>query len=132
LTRVFGFASHDKSYWGEYEEPILPFCFTIATVSCLSLSHELINYVNTIAKCRHLKKITCKGTLQQMFIYLSPHLLLGFCLGWCSNFVGSEYGQIQSGQLLQNMVSNRTQHPPPPPSNTLYLNTRTGGGGGES
>ena len=27
-----------------------------------------------------------------------------FCLGWCSNFVGSESGQKQSVKLLQNMV----------------------------
>jgi hypothetical protein len=30
--------------------------------------------------------------------------LLGFCLGWCSNFVGSESVQKQSVKLLQNMV----------------------------
>jgi hypothetical protein len=34
-----------------------------------------------------------------------------FCLGWCSNFVGSESGQKQSVKLLQNMVYNTTQHP---------------------
>jgi hypothetical protein len=38
-----------------------------------------------------------------------------FCLGWCSNFVGSDSGQKQSVQLLQNMVYNTTQHPPTPP-----------------
>jgi hypothetical protein len=37
-----------------------------------------------------------------------------FCLGWCSNFVGSESGQKQSVKLLQNMVYNTTQHPPTP------------------
>jgi hypothetical protein len=54
-------------------------------------------------------------------VYLSePPPLLGFCLGWSSNFVGSVSGQIQSVELLQNMVSNRAQHPPPPPpSHTL-------------
>jgi hypothetical protein len=36
-----------------------------------------------------------------------------FCLGWSSNFVGSESDQIQSVKLLQNMLSNRTQHPSP-------------------
>jgi hypothetical protein len=29
-------------------------------------------------------------------------------LGWCSNFLGSEYGQKQIVKLLQNMVSNTT------------------------
>jgi hypothetical protein len=33
-----------------------------------------------------------------------------FLFGWSSNFVGSESGQIQSGKLLQNMVSDMTQH----------------------
>ncbi len=30
--------------------------------------HWLINYIDTKAKCRHLKKLTCKGTLWQVFI----------------------------------------------------------------
>ncbi len=33
------------------------------------------------AKCRHLKKLTCKGTLRQVFICLRHSPLLGFCLG---------------------------------------------------
>ncbi len=32
--------------------------------------HGLINYIDTKAKCRHLKKLTCKGTLRAG-IYLS-------------------------------------------------------------
>ncbi len=45
-----------------------------------------------------------------MFICLRPPplLVLGFCLEWSSNFIGSESGQTQSVRLLQNMVSNRT------------------------
>jgi hypothetical protein len=31
-------------------------------------SHGLINYVDITAKFRHLKKLTCKGTLRQVFI----------------------------------------------------------------
>jgi hypothetical protein len=42
------------------------------------------------AKCRHLEKLTYKGTLRQMFICLRPPPLLRFCLGWSRNFVGSE------------------------------------------
>ncbi len=30
--------------------------------------HGLINYIDTKAKCRHLKKWTCQGTLRQVFI----------------------------------------------------------------
>jgi hypothetical protein len=37
------------------------------------------------------KKFTYKGTLRQVFICLRPPPLLGFCLGWSSNFAGSEY-----------------------------------------
>jgi hypothetical protein len=37
-----------------------------------SLRHKytrgLINYIDTKEKCRHLKKLTCKGTLRQVFI----------------------------------------------------------------
>jgi hypothetical protein len=40
-----------------------------------------------------------------VFICLRPPPILGFCLGWSSNFVGSESGQKQSVKLLQNMVS---------------------------
>ncbi len=52
--------------------------------------------------------------------------------------VGFESCQIQNVKLLQNMVSNRTQHPPPPASHTLSVYTVQGtghregeGGGGE-
>ncbi len=31
-------------------------------------THGLINYIETKAKCRHLKEWTCKGILQQVFI----------------------------------------------------------------
>jgi hypothetical protein len=33
-----------------------------------SFKHGLINNVDTKAKCRHLKKLTCKGALRQVFI----------------------------------------------------------------
>ncbi len=83
----------------------------------VTYSHRKIKLVEGNAKCLHpikLKKLTCKGTLRQLFICLRPPPLLGYCLGWSINFVGSESGQIQSVKLLKNMVSNRTQHPPPP------------------
>jgi hypothetical protein len=56
-------------------------------------------------------------------VYLRSLPLLGFCLGWSSNFVGSESGQIRNVKLLLNMVSNRTQHPLSPPSHTLSVYT---------
>jgi hypothetical protein len=82
--------------------------------------------------------IYCKtnSPLRQLFICLRPSPLLGFCLGWSSNFVGPESGQKQSVKLLQNKASNRTQHPPPPPSHTLsvycilYFDIGKGGKGG--
>ncbi len=54
-----------------------------------------------------------------------------FCLGWCSNFVGSESGQKQSVKLLQNMVYNTTQNPPPPsqPLSVYTVRLLWGGGG---
>ncbi len=79
-------------------------------------THGLINYTDTKAKCRHLKILIFKGTLLQIFICARPSLLTVFCLRWSSNFVGSEYGQIRSVKLLQNMVSNTTQHPHPLPA----------------
>jgi hypothetical protein len=61
-----------------------------------------------------------------------------FCLGWGSNFVGSESGQKPSVKLLQNMVYNPTQHPPSPPpphpqphTVLYYVYFGKGGGGGE-
>jgi hypothetical protein len=83
------------------------------------------------AKCRYQKQyLTCKGTFEQLFIHLRPPSILGFCLGWSSNFVGSESGQKQSVKLLQNMVSNTIQHPgtPSQPHAVLWL---WEGGGGE-
>jgi hypothetical protein len=36
--------------------------------SPLSPNHGLTNYIETNAKCRHLKKLSCKGILRQVFI----------------------------------------------------------------
>ena len=58
-------------------------------------------------------------------VYLSEAIaFLGFCLGWCSNFVGSKSGQKQSVKLLQDMVYSSIQHPPTPPptaAHCLYI-----------
>jgi hypothetical protein len=90
-------------------------------------NHWLVTYIDIKAKCRH-KKLARKGTLRQVLICLRPPPLLGFCLGWFSNFLGSESGQILSVKLLQNMVSNRTPYPRPLP-NTVHLFTQWRGGG---
>ncbi len=44
----------------------------------MDLLMDLINYIETKAKCRHLKKLTCKRTLRQVFVCLRPTPLLGF------------------------------------------------------
>ncbi len=61
------------------------------------------------------KKFSWKGTLRQVFICLNPPPVLGFCLGWSSNFVGSQSGQIQSVKIPQNMSPTGFNTPPPPP-----------------
>jgi hypothetical protein len=77
------------------------------------------------------KKISCKGTLRQVFICLRPPPLLGFLfvVVGLAIFVRSESDQIQSIQLMQNMVSNRTLPTPSQPLYSLYFDTGKGGGG---
>ncbi len=96
----------------------------------MGVVHRKIRLIESNAKCRHLKKFTCNG--HEFICLRPPPFFLGFCLGWSSNFVGSESGQIQSIKLLQNMVSNRTHHSPLPHSHTLSICTvlTHGGGGG--
>ncbi len=73
-----------------------------------------IRPIESNAKCRHLKKFTWKGTFRQVFICLRPPPLLGFCLGWCRNFVGSESCQKESVKIQQ--IWSSTQLKPPTPS----------------
>ncbi len=80
-----------------------------------------IRLIEGNAKCRHLKKYICKGTLRQMLILLRHPPLQWFCLRWPSNFVGSESGQIQSVKIPQNMVSNRTPIPQRPYALYTYI-----------
>jgi hypothetical protein len=101
----------------------------------VDLLRRKIRLIESNAKCRHLKKFNCIGTLRQMLICLRPPTLLGYCLGWSSNFVVSESGQIQSVKLLQNMVQ-QDSNPPPTPSQPLtvctciYCTLTQGRGGG--
>ncbi len=99
--------------------------------------HGLIKYRDAKSKCCHLKKLPVQIDCGRCLSVWGPLHFKGF-LGWSSNFVGCESGQIKSLKLLQNIVSNRTQHPPHPPSRTLsgYIvllwHTDGGrGGGGE-
>jgi hypothetical protein len=62
--------------------------------------------------------------------------LLVICLGWCSNFAGSESGQKQSVKLLaeHGLQDNSTSpHSLPPPSHThcLYYTVHLVWEGGE-
>jgi hypothetical protein len=123
--------SHLGMFWGFSMEGG-GFSSIVIQTFLVAFTHGLINYVDTKAKFRHLKKCSWKGTFQQVFVRLRPPPLLSFCLGWSSNFVGSE---IQSVKLLQNMVSNRNSTPPPTPSHSHALSVCTvlwhRGGGGE-
>jgi hypothetical protein len=69
---------------------------------------------------------------RQVFVCLRPPPFPGFCLGWSSNFVGSESGQIQGVKPAEYGLQ---QDSTPPPSHTLSLYTvlcyREGGKGGE-
>jgi hypothetical protein len=60
------------------------------------VNRRQIRLIESNAKCRHLKKFICKGTLRQVFICQRPPPLLVFFWGWSRNVVGSESGQIHS------------------------------------
>jgi hypothetical protein len=92
------------------------FSFILFRFDCLT--RRMIRLIDSNVKCRYLIKLTCKGTLQQVFICLKPPPILCFCLEWKSNFVGYISGQIQSVKLQHNSTSH---HPLP---------AREGGRGG--
>ncbi len=58
--------------------------------NCFHVQHGLTNCIETKAKCCDLTKLRCEVTLRQVSICLRPPPLLRFCLGWSSNYVGSE------------------------------------------
>jgi hypothetical protein len=95
--------------------------------------HRKIKLIDSNAISRYLKKSTCNGTLRQVFICLRSPPILGFCLGWEGNFLGSKSRQIQSVQLLQDMAStSTTQHAPFRPHTVFkYCTLTLGEGGGE-
>jgi hypothetical protein len=64
--------------------------------------------MHTKAKCRHLKKLICKGTLQQVFIRVyrleTQSFMLVFSTQLCELLL-----------LLSNLLSGSTSPPPPFP-----------------
>jgi hypothetical protein len=106
---------------------------TIAHLSSRVLKLRKVRLIESNAKCRHLKKFACNGTLQEVFICLRSPPLLDFCMGWSSNFLGSVSGQIQSVKLCR-IWSLKSKHPPPPPfpathcPHILYFDGGRGGG----
>ncbi len=94
-----------RNNWTSSLSNSLPEMFRHQTLegSNVRVMHGLINYIDGIAKCLHLKNWPLKG-------FCSRCLSVCFCLGWSSNFAGSGYDQIHSVKLLQNMISNTTVH----------------------
>ncbi len=56
-----------------------------------ALPQRPINYIDTKAKYRHLKKLTCKGTLRKVFISLRPRTPypLSYTLYTCIQYIYS-------------------------------------------
>jgi hypothetical protein len=73
------------------------------------------------------KKVTCIGTLRQVFICLRPSPLP---MGLCSNFVGSESGQKQSAKLLHIWSPTQLNIPPSQPLTVCIYYILTLGRGG--
>jgi hypothetical protein len=61
-----------------------------------SLRRKII-LIESYAKSRRLKNLAVKGPCGRCLSVLRPPPLLGNCLGWSSNFVGSEPGHIDIG-----------------------------------
>ncbi len=86
--------------------------------------HELINFIDTKANCRHLKKLTCKGS---------------FAAGVSKEFVDWRFSFVNC--CPSNIISGSTPPPPSPSSNPslwelgycthIYCTVCGGGGGGD-
>ncbi len=67
----------------------------------------LINYKDTTAKCRHLKMLTCKGTLRQVFICqlgpTTPPPLLTHCIRVFSTVL------IHTGKRVKGVEFNQRE-----------------------
>ncbi len=80
-----------------------------------------IRLIESNAKCRYLKKITCKGTLRQVFIRLRPPPLLGFVLNGKVILQVLNLVRNRAVNSLQNMVSTQLKTRNPSPSHTLSV-----------
>ncbi len=86
-----------------------------------TLQRRKIRLIESNAKCRHVRNLPVKGLCGRC---LSVCPLPGYCLGWSSNFVGSESSQIQSANFCRTWFpTGLMQHPPPPPSHSLSVYT---------
>ncbi len=86
----------------------------LALILFAPLSHKV--YSLTIYFYRHKSKISSsiidpkRDFAAGVSLSEAPFPTRFLFEAWSSDFVGSESGSIQSVKLLQNMVSNRTQH----------------------
>jgi hypothetical protein len=68
-------------------------------------SHGLINYIDTKEKCRHLKKLTCKGTLRQVLIRVyRQEIVLVFSTQLCELLPLSSFLWFNSPPSLCELV----------------------------
>ncbi len=114
---LFTFCDLTSDPWLTYFDISL----TLHVTYCLGLfavltNHGLINYIDTKAKFRHLKKLTCKGTLRQVFICLRPTPLLWPYLYPCTlytcilyTYLHREGGRV-GGELTREKVIGATDH----------------------
>jgi hypothetical protein len=63
-----------------YHKTHFKICLLGETCKVVVSAHRLYNYIETKAKCRQLKKLTCKGTLWQVFIKVYRLEILSFML----------------------------------------------------
>ncbi len=92
--------------------------------------------IESNAKFRYLKKLTCNGTLRQVFIFLRLSPYLGFCLEenqFCRFWIWSEKRVVNS---CRKWTSTQLNTPPPPHPHPaticryiLYFFVGKGGGG---
>jgi hypothetical protein len=98
----------------------------VGRLDSLGHEHGQINYMDTKAKCSHLKNWPVKGLCDKCLSVGGAPPLLCFCLGWSSNFVRSEPGPAEYG-LHQDSTPS---HPLPATHclSILYFDTGKGGG----
>ncbi len=64
--------------------------------------HGLINYLDTTAKCRHLKKFTCKGTLRQVLFKVYRQEIQSVTLIFSTQLCELFPSHLLSGSTLAN------------------------------